>query len=128
MSVNELILKFFACPNIHTLKTGRYLHVLDAFRKSLLLEHPRQKSPGLGYDLRIRSATELHDAGVQFKKSKSGNLNDITFSGGVLKLPFTNVDDTTESMFLNLMAFERFHVGAGNEVGDHSTFQTQLCY
>ncbi|GFZ20534.1 hypothetical protein Acr_28g0012390 [Actinidia rufa] len=33
----------------------------------------------------------------------------------VLRLPFLLVDDTTESMFLNLIAFERLHVGTGNE-------------
>ncbi|KAF5953384.1 hypothetical protein HYC85_006240 [Camellia sinensis] len=79
-----------------------------------------------GGDEIIRSATELNEAGIRFKKSKSGSLKDISFKGGVLKLPLIVVDDATESMFLNLMAFERFHVGSGNEVTSYIFFMDNI--
>ncbi|GAU14466.1 hypothetical protein TSUD_250060 [Trifolium subterraneum] len=64
----------------------------------------------------IRSAVELHEAGIRFKKSKTWSLKDVSFDRGVLRLPTLVVDDTTEYMLLNLIALERLHVGAGNEV------------
>ncbi|MCI37508.1 UPF0481 protein, partial [Trifolium medium] len=62
----------------------------------------------------IRSAVELHEAGIRFKKSKTWSLKDVSFDRGVLRLPTLVVDDTTEYMLLNLIALERLHVGAGN--------------
>ncbi|KAK8716408.1 hypothetical protein V6N13_043717 [Hibiscus sabdariffa] len=74
----------------------------------------------------IRSATELNEAGIRFKKSKSVSLKDIEFCGGILRLLVIIVDDATESMFLNLIAFERFHVGAGNEVTSYTFFMDNI--
>lgn len=74
----------------------------------------------------IRSAVELNEAGIRFKKSRTTSLKDISFSGGVLRLPVIVVDDTTESMFLNLMAFERFHVGTGNDVASYIFFMDNI--
>lgn len=69
---------------------------------------------------------ELYEAGIRFKKSESRSLKDISFEDGVLSLPHIVVDDTTESMFLNLIAFERFHVGAGNEVTSYIFFMDNI--
>ncbi|KAF7123639.1 hypothetical protein RHSIM_Rhsim12G0027200 [Rhododendron simsii] len=75
----------------------------------------------------IRSAMELSDAGIRFKKSRTACLNDISFTGGVLSLPPIVVDDTTEFTFLNLMAFERFHVDVvGNEVTSYIFFMSKI--
>ncbi|XP_047320062.1 UPF0481 protein At3g47200-like [Impatiens glandulifera] len=127
----NLVLKF---NNLTT--TGemneKSLHILDIFRKSLIWQDPKtQLSHGIdkdgGYQEEIiRSAMKLNEAGIQLKKSKSNSLKDITFKRGSLKLPTLVVDDTTESMFLNLIAFERFHVGAGNEVTSYLSFMDDL--
>lgn len=131
--INELILKF-CTHNSRPPKVGRGLHVLDVYRKSMLVEHSRRSSrsrsgpeaaPGGGSEI-IRSAMELHEAGIRFKKSKTQSLRDITFRSGVLRLPVVVVDDTTESLFLNLMAFERLHVGAGNEVTSYVFFMDNI--
>ncbi|KAK9291977.1 hypothetical protein L1049_019929 [Liquidambar formosana] len=79
-----------------------------------------------GGDEIIRSATELDEAGIRFKRSKTDSLKDISFSGGVLRLPLIIVDDATESMFLNLMAYERFHVGVGSEVTSYIFFMDNI--
>ncbi|KAG2706336.1 hypothetical protein I3843_05G088800 [Carya illinoinensis] len=120
---NELIRKSWF-PDTNHSEMGNCLHVLDVCRKILLQPKGNQKKQGgrpLGKDKPsgdefIRSATELNEAGIQFKVKKKGSLKDITFDGGVLELPLIVVDDATESMFLNLIAFERFHVEAGNEI------------
>ncbi|XWS29994.1 hypothetical protein CRYUN_Cryun24cG0079900 [Craigia yunnanensis] len=133
--VNKLILKFCS-PNTPISCKGSGLHVLDVYRKSLLqdipgrrqrkrLRKPRSSHHEGGDDI-IRSAMELNEAGIRFKKSKTVSLKDISFRGGVLKLPAVIVDDATESMFLNLIAFERFHVGAGNEVTSYIFFMDNI--
>ncbi|XVF60913.1 hypothetical protein PTKIN_Ptkin08bG0086200 [Pterospermum kingtungense] len=133
--VNKLILKF-CTPITPVLRMGSCLHVLDVYRKSLLHDIPgraqrrRRRRPRSslkedGDDI-IRSAMELNEAGIRFKKSKTESLKDITFRGGVLRLPPIIVDDATESMFLNLIAFERFHVGAGNEVTSYIFFMDNI--
>ncbi|KAF5181847.1 hypothetical protein FRX31_028565 [Thalictrum thalictroides] len=131
--LNKMILKF-CTPNQDFYKMGPCLHVLDVYRKSLLQDLRKksrhtQKSPSLIHESSgniIRSAVELHEAGIRFKRSKTTSLKDISFRGGVLFLPTIVVDDTTESTFLNLMAFERFHVGVGNEVTSYVFFMDNI--
>ncbi|XVE86410.1 hypothetical protein DITRI_Ditri18aG0032300 [Diplodiscus trichospermus] len=133
--VNKLILKFCS-PNTPVSSMGRCLHVLDVYRKSLIQDIPgrrqrtRYRKPRTSHhedgDDIIRSAMELNEAGIRFKKSKTVSFKDITFRGGVLRLPVTIVDDATESMYLNLIAFERFHVGAGNEVTSFIFFMDNI--
>ncbi|CAL4980651.1 unnamed protein product [Urochloa decumbens] len=50
------------------------------------------------------------------KTHSKANLHDVRFRHGVLSIPSLTVDDSTEYMFANTMAFERLHVGAGNDV------------
>lgn len=127
----KLIVKFLCSCNV-ALNMGKCVHVLDVYRKSLLQHGPdpkflRHKIWSMEReDEIIWSATELNEAGIRFKKSATTSLTDITFAGGVLRLPFIVVDDTTESVFLNLMAFERFHVGAGNEVTSYLLFMDNI--
>jgi Plant protein of unknown function len=69
---------------------------------------------------------ELYEAGIRFKQSRTTSLHDIHFKGGALSLPVIVVDDATEYVFLNLMAFERLHVGAGNEVTSYVFFMDNI--
>ncbi|KAK3409286.1 hypothetical protein EUGRSUZ_J01419 [Eucalyptus grandis] len=139
--VNELVRKFYFPHEKRKFTVlGRRLHVLDVFSKGLLMkpeevQHERELYMG-PEDMKkisakktapiIRSATELNEAGIKFKKSKTNSLKDISFARGVLKLPVIEVDDTTESMFLNVMTFERLHIGAGNEVTSYVTFMDKI--
>ncbi|CDP05573.1 unnamed protein product [Coffea canephora] len=78
----------------------------------------------------IPSATELHEAGIQIQRSRSTSLQDIRFYKGVfcvtLKIPVIVVDNITETFFLNLLAFERLHVGAGREVTNYLPFMNNI--
>ncbi|KAK3409574.1 hypothetical protein EUGRSUZ_J01683, partial [Eucalyptus grandis] len=103
------------------------LHVLDVFRKHMRKKPKDNVEMKDGMKLiRSASATELSEHGIQFKNSKTRSLNDISFEGGVLRLPTIVVGDKIESVFLNLMAFERFHVGAGNEVTSYICFMDYI--
>ncbi|KAM0043413.1 hypothetical protein Hdeb2414_s0010g00341001 [Helianthus debilis subsp. tardiflorus] len=133
--VNKMVQKFCS-PYSRITKMGRSLHPLDVYRRSLLWENPRHKKKTVtkSYhhlviqegDEIVRSATELYEAGIRFKKSKTRSLKGISFKGGVLTLPPVMVDDATESLYLNLIAFERLHVGAGNEVTSYIFFMDNI--
>ncbi|KAF8010442.1 hypothetical protein BT93_J1160 [Corymbia citriodora subsp. variegata] len=190
--VNQLILWFYSIKTGKT-RMGRCLHVLDVFRKGLLMESekdqherenvgreeisrskPKEIEPnvpfatllkklengeleagkdyknsrdtgimGMGHVVGvftkcllkktkkdqhkiIRSATELDEAGIRFKTNKTNSLKDISFAGGKLKLPVIMVDDAFKSNFLNLMTFERLHIGAGTGVTSYVVFMDDI--
>ncbi|XP_018719281.2 UPF0481 protein At3g47200 [Eucalyptus grandis] len=124
--INRLILNYCS-PGKNTVRIGKCLHVLDVVRKSLLLhEKPKLDKVGCEGLLLVRSATELNKHGIRLKKSKTHSLMAISFAGGVLSLPEIVVEEATESMFLNLISFERFHVGTGNEVTSYIYFMDYI--
>ncbi|CAA3013424.1 putative UPF0481 protein At3g02645 [Olea europaea var. sylvestris] len=57
-----------------------------------------------------RSVTELEEAGIHFKASKTHCVTDVTFKDhlvyGTMMLPPLVVDDTTKPLLLNLVAYE----------------------
>ncbi|KAI6670698.1 hypothetical protein NL676_005583 [Syzygium grande] len=113
--INSLILNFHF-PSANNPTMGKCLHVLDVYRKSMLMETKKKDKGKNEYSEElILSATELHEHGVQFEVNDTKSLMNVSFASGVLRLPKFLVDDNTESIFLNLIAFERSHVGAGNE-------------
>ncbi|CAN6165568.1 unnamed protein product [Urochloa humidicola] len=119
--INRMVLRFMSpSPRLRPLSSGLGLHALDVHRRSKLGYYPAaphwstRNEPEQG--IIIRSALELYKAGIRFKKSHSTGLHDIRFRHGVLSMPALTVDDSTECMFSNMMAFERLHAGAGNDV------------
>ncbi|XP_039169402.1 putative UPF0481 protein At3g02645 [Eucalyptus grandis] len=107
--ISKLILNYCSASK-DTANKGKCLNVLDVVRKSLLL----------------REKPKLDKHGIWFKKSKTGSLTDISFAGGVLSLPEIVVEEATESMFLSLIAFERFHVRTRNEVTSNIYFMDYI--
>ncbi|XP_015697683.1 UPF0481 protein At3g47200-like [Oryza brachyantha] len=76
---------------------------------------------------RMRTAAELHEAGIHFKVSTGfGFADTVSFKGRVLHVPKIRLYDNAERMFLNLMAFERLHPGAGNDVNSFVWFMDEL--
>ncbi|CAN6338305.1 unnamed protein product [Urochloa humidicola] len=138
--INRLVLLFLspaAWPP--TTGVGLALHPLDILRRSLLYgpspaphaPPPPPPPPDSSSDDTIRSAEELYEAGVRFKRSPTSSLLDIRFhrGTGTLHLPAIAVDDTTEYMLLNLMALERLHHaggGGGNEVTAYVFFMDNM--
>ncbi|XP_039030837.1 UPF0481 protein At3g47200-like [Hibiscus syriacus] len=87
----------------------------------------------------IRSATELEDAGIGFlgekvlednkKEEDIKSLFDITFTKEtkVLKIPTLHVDDNTERVLRNFMAYEQFtRIGEPTYVSDYVVFMDNL--
>ncbi|XP_030950185.1 UPF0481 protein At3g47200-like [Quercus lobata] len=57
----------------------------------------------------VYSATQLHDAGLKFRKGLSNCLFDINFKKGVLKMPPITLDNSSETLYRNLLALEQCH-------------------
>ncbi|XP_075652309.1 UPF0481 protein At3g47200-like isoform X1 [Castanea sativa] len=57
----------------------------------------------------VYSATQLHDAGLKFKKGSSSCLFDINFTKGVLEIPLITLDNYSETLYRNLLALEQCH-------------------
>ncbi|XP_041014018.1 UPF0481 protein At3g47200-like [Juglans microcarpa x Juglans regia] len=55
----------------------------------------------------LYSASKLHEAGVEFKVGSSKCLFDLKFKNGVLELPCLKLENTTDSLYRNLMALEQ---------------------
>ncbi|CAN6222714.1 unnamed protein product [Urochloa humidicola] len=120
--INRMVLRFMSpSPRLPPPSVSLGLHALDVHRRSMLYGHypaahwSSRNEPEQGIII-IRSALELYKAGIRSKKSHSTSLHDIRFRHGVLSMPALTVDDSTEYMFSNMMAFERLHAGAGNDV------------
>ncbi|CAK9172958.1 unnamed protein product [Ilex paraguariensis] len=64
-----------------------------------------------GFNGFINCTTVLQEAGIQIKKAKESttSLLDISFTKGVLEIPPLFLDDSTESLFANLIAYEQYH-------------------
>ncbi|KAF8650855.1 hypothetical protein HU200_063763 [Digitaria exilis] len=102
------------------------LHPLDLFHRSF-----RDLQPVLsGLDeldqVSVPSAVELSEAGISFKESDTNSVYDIDFKNGVLRMPLVRVHDGTEKIYLNLMAFERQYMYAGNDVTDYLIFMDSI--
>ncbi|XP_027116701.2 UPF0481 protein At3g47200-like [Coffea arabica] len=62
-----------------------------------------------GSNLFVKSAGELRQSGIKFEKAEDGkSLFHITFENGVFKIPPLVVEDHTESVFRNLIAYEEY--------------------
>ncbi|CAN6270217.1 unnamed protein product [Urochloa humidicola] len=106
---------------------GLALHPLDVCHRSLLHGPPRPIRTG-PLDEFVPSATELHQAGVQFRRSRTRSLHDISFHSGALCIPELAVDDTTGHKLQSLMAFEQLHAAgaAANEVTAYVFFMDNV--
>ncbi|CAA0809977.1 Plant protein of unknown function (DUF247 [Striga hermonthica] len=99
-------------------------HLLGLVYKNLLSSFKKRKADSDGpiddISLAVNSVSELKETWVEFKKS---NCLDITFAGGVLRIPKLRVEDETESFLRNLIAYEQFFAdGRPKYVTDYTFF------
>ncbi|KAJ9672527.1 hypothetical protein PVL29_025937 [Vitis rotundifolia] len=102
---------------------GEFDHMLEVFRSTFLSSLKQNITPGseqLKISVNIplvqerqlvHSVTELEEAGVELKKREDCDLLDISFQGGVLKIPPLYIDDNTAPLFLNFVAYEQCEDG-----------------
>ncbi|GKV29572.1 hypothetical protein SLEP1_g38486 [Rubroshorea leprosula] len=74
----------------------------------------------------IRCATELHEAGIKFQK-KEGNMFHIEFQKEVMSIPTLIIDDHTESILRNFVAYEQYvQDSSPKPFTDYITFMDRL--
>ncbi|OMP01917.1 hypothetical protein COLO4_11471 [Corchorus olitorius] len=116
------------------------LHCLDVFRSRLLRFGPKPV-PRIKLEKRSNNATivadkrrqqlihcvsQLREAGIKFKKSKTDLFWDIKFKKGILHIPRLLIHDGTKSLFLNLISFEQCHLDCSNEITSYVIFMDNL--
>ncbi|XVF60077.1 hypothetical protein PTKIN_Ptkin08bG0014400 [Pterospermum kingtungense] len=120
-SLIELALAFFG--NIFTSRPptfkpklfvdGNVKHILDLLRSSLVLpseEVKKYRSMPSQHRLvwqPIPSVTRLKEAGVKFVKVSADSILDVKFRNGVLEIPSLLIQETTETIFRNLISYEQ---------------------
>ncbi|CAK9185393.1 unnamed protein product [Ilex paraguariensis] len=80
------------------------------------------------YDNFINTVTELQEFGMEFKVTKeSTSLFDIKFVNGLMEIPWLEINDNTESILRNLIAYEQFcPTGQPKYVSDYAYFMDLL--
>ncbi|XP_054814615.1 UPF0481 protein At3g47200-like [Prosopis cineraria] len=110
----ELTYFYFHNHNIQSLEPRsniRIKHFTDLLRLFYLPETKSRRGQFKedGSDFLLYNAKELKEAGVKLKVRASKCLLDLTFSGHCLEIPQNFVEDSTETLFRNMIALERCH-------------------
>ncbi|CAL5337184.1 unnamed protein product [Camellia sinensis] len=76
----------------------------------------------------IHCATELHEVGIKFKKSKHNTFfYDVKFKNGVLEIPTFVIHEKIECLFRNVIAYEQHHLKEDIGLKYISDYLTFLC-
>ncbi|XP_040988738.1 UPF0481 protein At3g47200-like [Juglans microcarpa x Juglans regia] len=109
-------------------RLGTHKHLLDCFRNSLVGSLPIKQPESLPASsvhpkwIPIKSVTELLDLGVGFFRAPDGgNFLDVTFEDGKMKMPAIVIEENTESLFRNLIAFEHCDPSKGYEITSYAS-------
>ncbi|KAH0454502.1 hypothetical protein IEQ34_016426 [Dendrobium chrysotoxum] len=138
--ITELVVKFFV-PRIYNNKDDlaeftrsiHGFHALDIYRRSQLFISSKTPQfsiikPYVTNFAVMRSAARQREAGIKFKRSPSSALTTISFDSrhGILTLPEVTVDDSTEYVFLNMVALEHVHAESGSDISSYVAFMGAL--
>ncbi|KAM7498096.1 hypothetical protein LguiA_022510 [Lonicera macranthoides] len=134
----DVLKAFVVRDTLFAIQPEEYFHLLDGTRKSMLGDDNYgflTSASGLDVERYIgdqdirRSATQLSEAGIRFTLLYVEGL--IGFLNWELFLAPLTVDNTTEIMFLNLIALEQYQVettGGTNEVNSYIFFMNSIIY
>ncbi|KAF3435210.1 hypothetical protein FNV43_RR22297 [Rhamnella rubrinervis] len=138
LSLSELVLKFFRAYFSLTISyetRPRFdienLHILDLIRNVLLSSYPdtdqTESSSTNGDDKPklIPCVTNLLEAGVKFRKGSPGMMN-IEFENGIFVIPPLSIQETTEPMFRNLIAFEQCYHSCQDKITSYAILMDSL--
>ncbi|XP_004297994.1 PREDICTED: UPF0481 protein At3g47200-like [Fragaria vesca subsp. vesca] len=100
------------------------LHILDLLRSAIVV--PFQKFESTEYDNALPHATALLEAGIEFRRSSVDGIMNIDFKDGVLTIPQLAIEEMTEPLFRNLIAFEQCHHGRENKVTSYALILDNL--
>ncbi|KAK9141658.1 hypothetical protein Syun_011058 [Stephania yunnanensis] len=112
ISFLNLALKFFNCNEEDASTLENPNHLLDLKYKTTIPSQIRtndgESLGGDGAPRTLPTATQLREAGVKFKAAPPGtHLLDIKFQNKTLEIPTIQVEDQTEPLFRNMIAYEQ---------------------
>ncbi|KAM7490217.1 hypothetical protein LguiA_033138 [Lonicera macranthoides] len=109
------------------LKSGYEVkHLLDLLRISHISSSLMLRPEGRGKLIKIRNAAALQEAGMTFKRGSINCLLDLRFIVGVLEIPQITIDDFSEFVLRNLVAFEFCHYPFDSYITDYIIFMDSL--
>ncbi|XP_004305910.1 PREDICTED: UPF0481 protein At3g47200-like [Fragaria vesca subsp. vesca] len=147
--LSKVVIDFFrdsvADPSIFSDRksesTPEILHIVDLIRTSLVQEHKDEPDedpkaaplPSNHLPQRIPSAATLTEAGVTFripKEPKAGSpggcILNITFKDGVFSIPPLAIDERTDPLFRNLMAYEQCYHSCTHKITSYAVLMDNL--
>ncbi|KAK6912616.1 Protein of unknown function DUF247, plant [Dillenia turbinata] len=92
---------------LHYLSNFEVKHFVDMLTYNYIVSSPKRNSVQQEKVKFPLSATDLLEAGIRFRKGTSRCLFRITFSHRELEIPSLKLEDGTESLFRNVIAFEQ---------------------
>ncbi|KAH7841288.1 hypothetical protein Vadar_027945 [Vaccinium darrowii] len=101
-------------------------HFVDLLRLCHLPSTLRPQPPSEVSFVTIPTARDLREAGLSFRKGSSNNILDIEYAKGVLKIPRFDIQDSSEIVFRNLIAFEMCHYHSDSYIIDYVVFMDTL--
>ncbi|KAF9590347.1 hypothetical protein IFM89_033873 [Coptis chinensis] len=101
-------------------------HLLDVIRNALLPPVEERSSQNIQKLKLVPCAMKLQQFGIKFKKGEDFNLLGIKFSNGVLEIPPLKIQDVTEPLLRNLIAYEQCHIGCTNEFTSYAFLMDSL--
>ncbi|KAJ6934290.1 hypothetical protein NC651_009356 [Populus alba x Populus x berolinensis] len=112
----------------HTIPENECRHLLDMLYYSGYQLPDSSGSPNDNDCNFIRNAKELQEDGIKFKKREgSSRLFDVVFlKNGTIEIPCLKIDDRTESLFRNLVAYEQFYECIPQYVTDYTILMDYL--
>ncbi|XXG55051.1 hypothetical protein AAC387_Pa03g2785 [Persea americana] len=99
--------------NYSNLKANGVHHLLHLLHSSLLPLPTISNPPRMLGREKIPCAFELQQVGIKFKKGDEGSFLDVKFQDGAIKIPPLKVEDGTNSLLLNFVAFEECYLKCG---------------
>lgn len=127
----------------HNKKPKWLSHFLPFGQKYLRIGHlVKENTRGISIDrsttlksrkkaIRWRRAMHYYETGIEFKRKEFDENNphsllDISFSDGVLEIPYLPIDQNTGSLFRNFVALEQTDPQFGNDFTAYVSFISQL--
>ncbi|XP_008238185.1 PREDICTED: UPF0481 protein At3g47200-like [Prunus mume] len=151
-SLTSLVLSFFRQSEADCLMLNssfklpvKILHILDLIRAVIVSgldeeelqkkklpveEQPKKKGPK--FLQRIPNTTSLSEAGVRFEArqnkedGKGECIMNIKFKNGVFTIPPLGIDERTEPLFRNLIAFEQCHHSRLHKITSYAVLMDNL--
>lgn len=129
MAITSLVIKLFFPGSVPNPEMELRRNMLDIYR-GVLVEHDpwpnKPYTPKIERGQLVRSATELWDAGVTFRKSQTCGVKDIAFEYGVLSIPVFSIEHGLETIFRNVATFERLRPGTSHDFRTYLMFMFGL--